>query len=158
MNLLSAKVHLELGEHREASEKAQKVIGGADSSGFIEAYLVRADALMGLGLQDQASKHLSAALQLDPDNQSIVKKLKNIRLIISETTRIRAAVDDAINKKQYEDALKFCFEGLSLDKSNKKLMGEFSLKRCRIYHTQAKQLHRLVVTEEDKIEEKERKN
>jgi predicted Zn-dependent protease len=26
LNLLSAKVHLELGEHREASEKAQKVI------------------------------------------------------------------------------------------------------------------------------------
>jgi DnaJ family protein C protein 7 len=157
LNLLSAKVHLELGEHREASEKAQKVIGGPDSSGFIEAYLVRADALMGLGLQDQASKHLSAALQLDPDNQSIVKKLKNVRLIISETTRIRAAVDDAINKKQYDDALKFCQEGLQLDKSNKKLMAEFSLKRSRLFHTQAKQLHRLVVADEDKIEEKKGK-
>lgn len=99
---------------------------------------------------------MSAALQLDPDNQAIVKKLKNTRFIIAETTRIRAAIEDAINKKQYDEAIKFCIDGLNLDKSNKKIMGEFSLKRSRIYHTQAKQLHRLV-TDEDKMEEKKAK-
>jgi hypothetical protein len=36
-------------------------------------------------------------------------------------------------------------------------MAEFSLKRSRVYHTQAKQLHRLVVAEEDKMEEKKGK-
>ena len=133
-----AKACVGLGEYDDASREAQKVIALNDGSLGIEAYTVRAEALMATGATELASKHLSAALQQDPDNKEVATKLKTLRRIISETTRVRAAVDAAMNKRDYPTAISHCTEGLSIDKNAKKLMAEFHGRRANAYSKLAK--------------------
>ena len=94
---------LGLGELEDCSREAQKVIaacgpGGTGGCGLssiaasgllLEAYVVRGDALHGLGITDQAQKYFAAALQLDPDNQEVGRKLKTLRRVVTETARLR---------------------------------------------------------------------
>ena len=133
-----AKACIGLGEYDDASREAQKVIALNDKSLGIEAYTVRAEALMATGATELASKHLSAALQQDPDNKDVASKLKSLRRMISETTRVRAAVDAAMNKRDYQNAITHCTEGISIDKSAKKLMAEFHGRRANAYSKLAK--------------------
>ena len=103
VRLVAAKAMLGLGELEDCSREAQKVIaacgpGGTGGCGLssiaasgllLEAYVVRGDALHGLGITDQAQKYFAAALQLDPDNQEVGRKLKTLRRVVTETARLR---------------------------------------------------------------------
>ena len=133
-----AKACIGLGEYDDASREAQKVIALNDGTLGIEAYTVRAEALMATGATELASKHLSAALQQDPDNKEVAIKLKSLRRMITETTRVRASVDAAMNKRDYTSAISLCSEGLNIDKSAKKLMAEFHGRRANAYSKLAK--------------------
>jgi tetratricopeptide (TPR) repeat protein len=126
-----ARCHLGLGEFDDASREAQKVISTTGGAGqvSVDAYLCRAEALQATGSTDLASKHLSAALQMDPDNQAIQIKVKTLRRIINETTRVRAEVDEHMNKSAYDKAVLACADGLLIDKDSKKLMSEMHY-RC----------------------------
>ena len=93
---------------------------------------------MGTGATELASKHLAAALQQDPDNSMVAGKLKSLRRIISETTRVRADIDAAMNKRAYEEAVTHCNEGLHIDKSAKKLMAEMHGRRANAFSKLAK--------------------
>ena len=142
VRLMIAKAHLGLGELEDASREAQKVISSTSGgAGFMlsrDAYVVRADALAGLGITEQAIKYLSAAIQLDPDNTDIGRKLKNLKRLVADTARVRSAYDDAMSSRNYDVALSQCAEGLQLDRTNKKLMAEMHLRRGRVYQAQAK--------------------
>eukprot|EP00596_Hydrurales_sp_CCMP1899_P000386 CAMPEP_0119048518 /NCGR_PEP_ID=MMETSP1177-20130426/59348_1 /TAXON_ID=2985 /ORGANISM="Ochromonas sp, Strain CCMP1899" /LENGTH=914 /DNA_ID=CAMNT_0007024513 /DNA_START=168 /DNA_END=2909 /DNA_ORIENTATION=- len=147
LRLLMAKAHLGLGEMDESSKEAQKVIAHCDAnksdvncgSLLFDAYVVRGEALSGLGSTEQAVKYLAAALQLDPDNNEVVNKYKTLKKIIAETTRIRSEIDKASNARLYDVAVAFCSEGLLIDKDSKKLTVEMHLKRAKVYKLLAKQ-------------------
>jgi len=131
IRLGSARCHLGLGEFDDASREAQKVIAATGGAGqvSVDAYLCRAQALQATGATDLASKHLAAALQMDPDNLNIQQKVKALRRIIAETTRVRGEIDDALNKSDFDRAVRGCAEGLQIDKDSKKLMSEMHY-RC----------------------------
>jgi DnaJ family protein C protein 7 len=132
-----AKSHLALEEYEDASREAQKIIGmGGNIS--IEAYVVRADALQATGCSELAKKHLTAALQMDPDNSMVQLKLKNLRRNISELTRIRAAVDAAMNERKFDVAANLCSEGLQIDRECKKIIAEFHARKAKAYSMLAK--------------------
>ena len=59
---------------------------------------MRAEALRAQGMSDAACKQLAAALQLDPDNQDVIKRLKKLRAIVTDTARVKAAIEAAIGK------------------------------------------------------------
>ena len=150
VRLLSAQAHLGLGELEESSKEAQKVIaacgpggnGGltatAASAVLLEAYVVRGEALSGLGVTEQAQKYYAAALQLDPDNQEVGRKLKTLRRVVAETGRIRGEIAKGTTQRKFEAVIGFCTEGLMVDKESKKLMTEMHLKRARAYQALAK--------------------
>ena len=110
VRLVAAKAMLGLGELEDCSREAQKVIaacgpGGTGGCGLssiaasgllLEAYVVRGDALHGLGITDQAQKYFAAALQLDPDNQEVGRKLKTLRRVVTETARLRGIVSSSL--------------------------------------------------------------
>ena len=129
-----------LGEYEDASREAQKVISVTGGSGqvSVDAYLCRADALQATGATELASKHLSAALQMDPDNQRIQTKLKALRRVISETTRIRAEIDELMGKHDYPGAVLKASEGLQIDRDGKKLVSEMHYRRAFAHSKQAK--------------------
>lgn len=140
-----AQACLGLEEYEEASRQAQKVIASsANNAGALsDAYIVRAAALQATGCTDLAAKHLTAALQRDPDNAEIIRKLKALRSTISETQRLRAAVDAAMNARNFEEAIRICAEGLAIDRNIKKLVGEFYARRAKAYSMLAKQQRRM---------------
>ena len=70
--------------------------------------------------------------------RTIGKKLKQLRRLISETTRIRTEIDTAMNKRDFEQAITLCTQGLCIDKEAKKLMAEMHGRRARAYAALAK--------------------
>ena len=64
--------------------------------------------------------------------------MKQLRRLISETTRIRAEIDTAMNKRSFEEAISLCGQGLSIDKDAKKLMAEMHSRRAKAYAALAK--------------------
>jgi tetratricopeptide (TPR) repeat protein len=142
VRLLMAKAHLGLGELEDSSREAQKVIAGTASGvGFElsrDAYVVRAEALAGLGITEQAVKYLVAALQLDPDNQEIARKLKALKRLVADTARVRGDYDRAMAAKSLDKAIAHCAEGLQIDRTNKKVMAEMHMRRARAYQALAR--------------------
>jgi len=139
-----ARASLGLHEYEDASRAAQKVIE-ADGS-IVEAYLVRADALLATGCTDLAEKHLKAALQRDPDNAGVQVKLKALRRVVAELTRVRAVIDTAMNSRKFDAALLACNEGLIIDKDSKKLMSEMHSRKSKAYSMIAQQHQRSIHT------------
>jgi DnaJ homolog subfamily C member 7 len=135
-----AKACFELGEYEDSSRAAQKVIACnfGDGHDRIEAYLVRSNALQAMGCTDLAQKHLLAALQLDPDNSNLQMKLKSLRRLISEVTRLRQTIDAAMNHRKYEEAISSCHEGMQLEGITKKFLSEFHERRSKAYSMKAK--------------------
>jgi DnaJ homolog subfamily C member 7 len=131
------KACLGLEDFEEASRCAQKVIvaGGQVS---IDAYTIRADALQATGCTELAQKHLMAALQLDPDNSELQVRVKALRKTVSETARIRDLIDKAMNARKYDEAVRYCGEGMQIDRNVKKLMAEFHSRRAKAYSMLAK--------------------
>lgn len=103
-----AKSYIALNEFENGSREAQKVIAMGLGSVSIEAYVVRADALLGMGCSELAKKHLTVALQMDPDNKVIQMRLKTLKRIVSETQRVRELVDAAMNARKFEEAITLC--------------------------------------------------
>lgn len=134
-----AKACLGLGEFEDASRYSQKAISVGGASASTEIYLVRAEALNATGCTDLALKHLTVALQMDPDNTSVQSKLKNLRRVVSDTSKMRALVNEAMNSRNFEQAIQLCAQGLQIDKSAKKLLAEFHEKRAKAYSMLAKQ-------------------
>ena len=66
-----AQACLGLGDYEDAARFSQKAISAGGSSVSTETYLVRADALQATGCTDLAMKHLTVALQMDPDNSLV---------------------------------------------------------------------------------------
>lgn len=127
-----AKCCLGVGEYEDASRFSQKAISAGGSSVSTETYVVRAEALQATGCTDLALKHLSVALQMDPDNSVVQQKLKKMRRTVSETMRVRASVDEAMNSRNFELAVSRCAEGFHIDKDAKKLIAEFHEKRAKV--------------------------
>jgi tetratricopeptide (TPR) repeat protein len=127
-----AKSCLGLGDYEDASRFSQKAISAGGSSVSTETYLVRAEALQATGCTDLAQKHLTVALQMDPDNSVVQGKLKRMRKTVAETARVRASVDEAMNARNYELAITRCSEGFQIDKEAKKLIAEFHEKRAKV--------------------------
>ncbi|CAM9137280.1 unnamed protein product, partial [Ectocarpus fasciculatus] len=140
-----AQAHLGLEDYEEASRQAQKVIagGGGNVGALSDAYVVRADALQATGCTDLSAKHLTAALQRDPDNAGIIRKLRALRNTVAETQRVRAAVDSAMNARKFDDAIKLCAEGIAIDRNIKKLVSEFYSRRAKAFSMLAKQQRRM---------------
>ena len=132
-----AKTSLGLHEYEDASREAQKVIE-ADKN-MLEGYVVRADALLANGCTDLAERHYKAALQQDPDNSGIAKKLKALRRMVADLTRVRGLIDNAMNERDFEQAIQHCGEGLSIDKESKKIMGEMHERRAKCHSMLASQ-------------------
>jgi DnaJ homolog subfamily C member 7 len=131
---------LGLHEYEEASRTAQKVIEA--DSGMIEAYVLRADALLAMGCTDLAEKHLKVALQRDPDNGVVQRKLKKVRRIVSELVRVRSLIDTAMNDRKFEEALVASNDGLNIDRDSKKIMSEMHGRRSKAYSMIAQQHQR----------------
>eukprot|EP00606_Chrysophyceae_sp_TOSAG23-5_P000631 GSChrysophyteH2.ASY1.ANO1.1388.1 assembled CDS len=129
-----------LHEYEEASRTAQKVIEA--DGGMIEAYVLRADALLAMGCTDLAEKHLKVALQRDPDNSGVQVKLKKVRRIVSELTRVRGLIDLAMNQRNFDTALAASNEGLNIDKDSKKIMSEMHSRKSKAYSMIAQQRQR----------------
>jgi hypothetical protein len=70
--------------------------------------------------------------------RAIGRKLKQLRRLISETTRVRTEIDAAMNKRNFEEAIALCGQGLCIDKEAKKLMAEMHGRRARAYAALAK--------------------
>jgi tetratricopeptide (TPR) repeat protein len=140
-----AQACLGLEDYEEASRQAQKVIAAKSNnvSALSEAYVVRAAALQATGCTDLAAKHLTAALQRDPDNAGIIRKLKALRSTVAETQRLRTAVDNAMNTRNFEEAIRVCAEGIAIDRNIKKLVSEFYARRSKAYSMLAKQQRRM---------------
>jgi tetratricopeptide (TPR) repeat protein len=128
-----AKCCLGVGDYEDASRFSQKAISAGGSSVSTETYLVRADALQATGCTDLAQKHLTVALQMDPDNSVVQQKLKKMRKTVAETARVRASVDEAMNLRKFELAISRCAEGFQIDKEAKKLIAEFHEKRAKVW-------------------------
>ena len=127
-----AKSCLGLSDYEDASRFSQKAIAACGSSVSTDAYVVRADALQATGCTDLAQKHLTVALQMDPDNSSVQGKLKKLRKTVAETARVRASVDEAMNSRHFELAIARCGEGFHIDREAKKLTAEFHEKRAKV--------------------------
>lgn len=149
LTLLLARAHLNLGELEEASRISQTTMSTSANRGggnCLDAYLIRGEALAGMGLTEQASKHYTAALQLDPDNQVTVQKLKQLRKVISEVAAVRTAHDAAVAAHDYETAIQKCSEGLIIDRNNKKILSEMHYKRAKAYQSLAKVQAKTIVS------------
>ena len=141
-----AQACLRLEDYEEASRQSQKLItlgSGCNTNILSDAYMVRAAALQATGCTDLAEKHLMVALQRDPDNSDIIQKLRALRVTVSETQRIRAAVDTAMNARKFDDAIRLCTDGISIDRNIKKLVSEFYSRRSKAYSMLAKQQRRM---------------
>lgn len=131
-----AKAHLGLRELEDAAKISQEAItifgtkGGVKS---VEAYTVRGEALAMQGLTEQACKYYSVAVQLDPDNQTAIQRLKALRKVLSETIEVRKRIGEAMAERKYEIAIAACTDGLSIDKHCLKLMAEMHYKRSQAY-------------------------
>lgn len=55
-----------------------------------------------------------------------------MRKTVAETARVRAAVGEAMNARQFELAITRCGEGFLIDKEAKKLVAEFHEKRAKV--------------------------
>ena len=103
----------ELGNYGEAVKAAKAAL--AVDQNLLPAYLLRANALHRLGMTEKGIGHLEAAMQLDPDNREIAVRLKGLRRLVAETKRVREGIRRAMAAKQFDDAIKLCDEGLTLD-------------------------------------------
>eukprot|EP00996_Jenningsia_fusiforme_P004724 NODE_557_length_2105_cov_22.345331_g513_i0.p1 GENE.NODE_557_length_2105_cov_22.345331_g513_i0~~NODE_557_length_2105_cov_22.345331_g513_i0.p1 ORF type:complete len:493 (+),score=106.65 NODE_557_length_2105_cov_22.345331_g513_i0:498-1976(+) len=74
-----------------------------------EAYCVRGQALCLSGDFDQAAKHLSEALRLNPDNNEAARTAKMIRKVKQSVT----AADEAVAKRNFSDAQELYTEALT---------------------------------------------
>ena len=123
-HLLLAKAYLGLGELENCSKEAQKVIAACSSGSagmsisnnniLLEAYVLRADSLSGMGVTEQASKYYAAAIQLDPDNKEVAQKLKTLRKVTGELSRLRTEIDKASLARFAHYALNLCYVLISV--------------------------------------------
>lgn len=147
LHLGLAKCCAEMGDYPKCGSITQSVI--AKDRGCIPAYLLRADALYYMGSEDQALKHLQAALRMDPDHTSCARRYKALKRILSEKTRLTAGIKDAIRGRKFEDALGMCDEMLALDKKDKGIMAKMNVKKAEAYSKMAVVLARTVEGEEE---------
>eukprot|EP01035_Chromulina_nebulosa_P020200 gene20200-26221_t len=134
-----SKSHFHLKDYENSSKYSQKAINLYNKQGGdIDAYVIRGDSLMMLGLTEQSIKYYTAAIQLDPDNQQIVIKLKSAKRIQSETSRLRKLIVERMNQRDYQTAINYCSEGLLIDKTCMKLMAEMHYNRSKAYQHIAK--------------------
>jgi hypothetical protein len=61
----------------------------AADANCLDAYLLRANGLHRLGMTPKALDHLAAAMQRDPDNTAVARRLKELRRISRDATRVR---------------------------------------------------------------------
>ena len=133
-----AEPHLKLGqcryelkEYAEAVKCAKAALAVDDN--LLPAYLLRANALHGLGMTEKSVGHLQSALQRDPDNQEIAVRLKGLRRLVNETKRVREGIRAALGAKKYDDAVTLCGEGLTLDTEDRKLQAAMLANRARAH-------------------------
>eukprot|EP00605_Chrysophyceae_sp_TOSAG23-4_P000530 GSChrysophyteH1.ASY1.ANO1.599.1 assembled CDS len=137
-----SRASLGLHEYEDASRSAQKAIEA--DGGLIEAYVLRSDALLSMGCTDLAEKHLKVALQRDPDNGMVQVKLKTLRRVVAELTRVRGLIDSAMNEHKLDDALAACNEGLMIDNDSKKIMSEMHGRKSKAHSMLALQHQRRI--------------
>lgn len=131
---LLLKAHLGLEEFLEASKIGQQLINRKPKQELLlQAYEGRAEALQGLGMYEQAVKHLVAALQMDPDNSSLKNHWKTLKSYMADLDRIRQSIQRGMKEKNYDLVLQFSTEGMSIDRKNKKLLAEMHLARAKAY-------------------------
>jgi DnaJ family protein C protein 7 len=133
-----AEPHLKLGQCRyelrqyaEAVKSAKAAL--AVDSNLLPAYLLRANALHGLGMTEKGIEHLQSALQRDPDNQEIAVRLKRLRRLVAETKRVREGIRSAMASKQFDEAVSLCGEGMTLDSEDRKLQAAMLANRARAH-------------------------
>ena len=131
-----AEPHLKLGQCRyelrqyaEAVKSAKAAL--AVDANLLPAYLLRANALHGLGMTEKGIGHLQSALQRDPDNREIAVRLKQLRRLVADTKRVREGIRAAMSAKQFDQAISLCDEGLALDKDDRKLVAAMLANRAR---------------------------
>eukprot|EP00900_Chrysochromulina_parva_P000074 jgi/Chrpa1/10067/Chrysochromulina_OHIO_Genome00023866-RA len=139
--LLLSKALLALKEPVEAARQAQKALALDEND--LEAYVLRADALVAMGLSDKAMRVLREALQRDPDNQAAATKLKKLKRQVEDLARTREAIQAALQARRFEAAAALCTEGLRLDiddkQCNKAIYNEATLLTPYLLKTEALQ-------------------
>ncbi len=128
-HLKLAQCRYELRQYAEAVKSAKAAL--AVDSNLLPAYLLRANALHGLGMTEKGIGHLQSALQRDPDNQEIAVRLKQLRRLVADTKRVREGIRAAMSSKQFDEAISLCDEGLALDKEDRKLQAAMLANRAR---------------------------
>jgi len=117
--------------------------------GCIPAYLLRAESLYYMGSQEQALKHLQAALRMDPDHAASAKRFKELKRTISEKSRLSTDIKEAMRGRKFEEVLTMCDEMLALDAKDKSVSAKMNVKKAEAYAKMAVVLLRSVDTEKD---------
>jgi len=131
----AAKANMALEEYGEANSEAQKALASDPNSQ--EAYLIRGDCLHYLGETTKALQHLTAALQRDPDNNTIAKRLKALKAISRETERIMAEIKQSHVARKYEEVVELATKGLQIDPNSRTLSAKMHLTRAKGYNNMA---------------------
>jgi len=134
--LLLSKALLALKEPVEAARQAQKALALDEND--LEAYVLRADALVAMGLSDKAMRVLREALQRDPDNQAAATKLKKLKRQVEDLARTREAIQAALQARRFEAAAALCTEGLRLDIDDKQVTASFHESRAKAFQLLAR--------------------
>eukprot|EP00937_MAST-01D_sp_MAST-1D-sp2_P004244 g4244.t1 len=111
----AARCLLPLRRWAELGRLTQRLID-ADGNN-LEAYTLRAEALLGLGQEEQALRHLQAALRRDPDCAAAATRFRALKRRRAETERLRTAIAAAEAKREHERVAELCAEGLALEAS-----------------------------------------
>ena len=130
-----AKAHMALEEYGEANTEAQKALASDPNSQ--EAYLIRGDCLHYMGETAKALQHLTAALQRDPDNNTIAKRLKALKNISRETERIQGLIKEAHVGRRYDEVVELAGQGLQIDPNSRSLAAKMHLTRAKGYNNLA---------------------
>ena len=135
LRLALAKCHVRLKEYDDGSREAMQALASKRLRGqdLVEAHTTRADALVAVGDRDKAAAHVSACLQMDPDDDALKTKLKKLRRGTKDAERVKGDVEAAINKGDYDAAVKAATEGIGIDEDDKKLLASMHVRRAKAY-------------------------
>lgn len=134
--LMMAKSYFGVKDYENASSTSQKAISIAanrNDANNIELYVVKADTLVAQGQLEQAIKFYSAALQLDPDNSSVVRKFKHLKKMINEIARIKQLISESSLSSNFDDVIEYCSDGLKIEGLCDKILSELYQLRSKAY-------------------------
>jgi hypothetical protein len=82
---------------------------------------------------------LKAALQRDPENKAVIKKLKGSRRVAQDTKQCKDDLQTALMAREFMHAVDVATEGLQIEASNRSLNAFLYMERAKAYRGLARQ-------------------